>query len=179
MYVDNLSGSTVYMLNGFMRQREEQYLLISDKFGLEGYGKKFYISFVLGKMTDYSRMIEKQYISSSATMSELKKVSGKKINIETVEKKLELGDLYLYNITLPVYALLKQCFNIVLSTENVIYEKLIRFEMPININAQCDNRGGYSVFQSYGETSLFPLIGFVVFDNEYITSRYDYNKIEM
>ena len=43
--------------------------------------------------------------------------------------------------------------------KNIKYEQLIRFEKPIDINAQCDNRGGYNVFQYYGETSSFPLVG--------------------
>lgn len=32
MYVDTLSGSTVSMLNGFMSQKEEEYMIISDRF---------------------------------------------------------------------------------------------------------------------------------------------------
>lgn len=61
--------------------------------------------------------------------------------------------------------------------KNIKYEQLIRFEKPIDINAQCDNRGGYNVFQYYGETSSFTLVGFVIFKDRYVPYKYDYNKI--
>lgn len=179
MYVDNLSGSTVYMLNGFMKQREEKYLLISDKFGIEGYGKKYYVSFVLEKTSNAYDSLNGKAVPSRVIMSDLKKASGKMINIESSERNLEVGWLCLANISLPVYALLKKCLNILLNDKEVKYEKLIRFEKPIDINAQCDNNGYCTSFQYYGATLEFPLVGFVVFDNEYITARYDYNKIEI
>ena len=101
------------------------------------------------------------------------------INIDAVEIKLKTDDLCLYNITLPVYALLKKCFNMIKEEKNINYEQLIRFEKPIDINAQCDNRGGYNVFQYYGETSSFPLVGFVMFKGRDLPYKYDYNKIKL
>lgn len=177
MYVGSLSGSSVSMLNKFMQQQDEEYMIISDRFYIEGYGKKFYISFVLGKMVDYSHVLYNKLISSSIIMSDLKRACEKRVNIEITDKKLEDEDTNLCfpKITLPVYALLKKCFKMAL-LENE-YEKLIRFEKPIDINAQCDNRGGYIVFQYYGETLSFPLIGFVMFEEREVPYRYDYNNI--
>ncbi len=178
MYVDTLSGSTVSMFNRFMEQKDEDYMIISDRFHIVGYDKDFYISFVLGKMVDVMQVLENKLQHSSIIMSELKKASSRRISIEAVEKKLEIDDLCLHNITLPIYALLKKCFYMV-SAEKIKYEELIRFEKPIDINAQCDNRGGYNVFQYYGETSSFPLVGFVMFKEKDVPYKYDYNKIKL
>lgn len=41
MYVDTLSGSTVSMLNRFMSQKEEEYMIISDRFCIIGDNKDF------------------------------------------------------------------------------------------------------------------------------------------
>ena len=43
MYVDTLSGSTVSMLNRFMSHKEEEYMIISDRFCIIGDNKEFYI----------------------------------------------------------------------------------------------------------------------------------------
>lgn len=179
MYVGTLSGSSVSMMNDFMRQQDEDYMIISERFYIEGYGQKFYISFVLGKMVDYSYILSNKLVSSNVIMSDLKKACEKRVNIESNDKKLQNidGNLCLSKITLPVYALLKKCFNMALSEHS--YEKLIRFEKPIDINAQCDNRGGYCVFQCYGETSSFPLVGFVIFKEREVPFRYDFNKIKI
>lgn len=177
MYVGSLSGSSVSMLNKFMQQQNEEYMIISDRFYIEGYGKKIYISFVIGKMADYSYKLENKMISSNVIMSDLKRASDRRIDIESNDNKLNDADnnLCLSKITLPVYALLKKCFNMALSENK--YEKLIRFEMPIDVNAQCDIKGNQSVFQYYGETSSFPLIGFVMFKEREAPYRYDYNNI--
>ena len=66
-----------------------------------------------------------------------------------------------------------------ISGKNIKYEEMIRFEKPIDINAQCDNRGGYNVFQYYGETSSFPLVGFVIFKESKASYKYDYGKIKL
>ena len=179
MYVDTLSGSTVSMLNRFMEQKDEEYMIISDRFHIVGYDKDFYISFVLGKMVDVMQVLENKLQHSSIIMSELKKASSRRISIEAVEKKLEIDDLCLHNITLPIYALLKKCFYMVSAEKDIKYEELIRFEKPIDINAQCDNRGGYNVFQYYGETSSFPLVGFVIFKESKVPYKYDYGKIKL
>lgn len=179
MYVDTLSGSTVSMLNRFMSQKEEEYMIISDRFCIIGDNKEFYISFVLGKMADVMQILDNKLMHSSIIMSELKKACGKRISIDAVEIKLRIDDLCLHNITLPVYALLKKCFNMIKEEKNINYEQLIRFEKPIDINAQCDNRGGYNVFQYYGETSSFPLVGFVMFKEKDVPYKYDYNKIKL
>lgn len=179
MYVGSLSGSSVSMLNKFMQQQDEEYMIISDRFYIVGYGKEFYISFVLGKMVDYSHILDNKLISSSIIMSDLKRACEQKVNIEITDKKLEDEgtNLCFPKITLPVYALLKKCYKIALSENK--HEKLIRFEKPIDINAQCDIRGNQSVFQYYGDTSSFPLIGFVMFEKREVPYRYDYNKIEI
>jgi hypothetical protein len=49
MRVDDLSGSTVAMLNHFMESKEES-LLIEERLHLKGYGKDYYLSFVIGRM---------------------------------------------------------------------------------------------------------------------------------
>lgn len=72
---------------------------------------------------------------------------------------------------------MKKCLSLLQKNSEI--EKLIRFEQPININAQCENKGGYSVTQYYDETSNFPLIGIVQFEDMYIPHNFDYNKIKL
>lgn len=96
MYVDTLSGSTVSMLNRFMSQKEEEYMIISDRFCIIGDNKEFYISFVLGKMADVMQILDNKLMHSSIIMSELKKACGKRISIDAVEIKLKIDDLCLY-----------------------------------------------------------------------------------
>lgn len=178
MYADSLSGSTVSMLNRFMEATDEEYMIITDRFHLKGYDNEYYFSFVLGRLLQ--PLSEMKMMHSNVIMSDLKKATGKHINIELEEKILREDRLYLVNISLPVYALLRKCFYLLQEhVDSLEYERLIKFEMPIDINAQCDNRGGYSVFQYYGETCTFPLIGIVPFENSYTPYKYDYNTIKL
>ena len=123
---------------------------------------------------------EKNIMHSSVIISDFKKTMGKKIDIERNEKTLSENRLYLTNISLPVYALMRKCFYLLNeNSSKEKYETLIRFERPIDINAQCDNWGGYNIAQYHGETSSFPLIGIVPFKDAYPPYKYDYDKIKI
>lgn len=178
MYVDTLSGSSISMLNRFMQEQNEKYMVIKDMFHVKGYGKEYYFMFILGKMIKHNSNI--QTLRSSVVMSDIKKAIGKKVDIELDEKALVENRLYLSNISLPVYALLRKCLRLLMDSdvENK-YGTFIKFEDPIDINAQCDNRGGYTVFQYYGATCSFPLLGIVPFKEQCLPRKYNYDSVKI
>jgi hypothetical protein len=170
MRVDDLSGSTVAMLNHFMESKEES-LLMEERLHLKGYGKDYYLSFVIGRML--KPIDDRKMASSHIILSDLKKVMGKTFDVELNERILKEGRLCVANVSLPVYALLKKTFETLQSHSSDENETLIEFDRPIELNAQCHKRDFGTWFQHYGQTSSFPIIGIMTFRDLTTASKYE------
>jgi hypothetical protein len=175
MYVDNLSGSTISMLEKFMESNETQ-LLIEDRFHVKGYGETYHFSLILGKVPD-SEVSDSQIISSGVMVSDLKQALGKIVDIERNNRNLEADGVWLTNISLPVYGLLKKSFNLLREIDvGEKYETLVKFVNPIEIHAQCDDNGWYTLFYYCGKPLEFPLIGIMPFRDAKIPKDFRKNN---
>ncbi len=178
MYAEyiNYGASTVEILDEYIASKE-QYLKILDKFSVTDINLLQYdIQFVLSNKIP----IDQEIIETNITMTEFKKIYNRPLLLPMIGEYLEfmkkdnLKRNHIPKISLPVYDFLlmfKRHFE--KNKNNLEFGKLIKFDYPISINAQSSkNRTGYGneyfydqlIYEGtlYGETSEFPIVGYIV-----------------
>ena len=176
MFEAYLSGSTVKILDKYI-ESNEQYFKILDIFKIV-YDVNFVIS---NKMIQGTKIVK-----TNITMTEFKKIFDRIYVLRDINKYIDNASLLnrtnIPKINLPVYDFIL-CFykHLQNNFDDAMLGELIKFENPISINAQSsDNRTGYGneyyydelVYEGtkYGETSEYPIVGYIINENKLSTS---------
>lgn len=179
--------STIKILDKYIESKE-QYFLISDDFNIDYQNKIYDIKFVISNKIEFGKSI----IRTNITMTDFKKIYNSMFNDyeKIVHYKNNIKDNDRTNIpkfTVPVLDFIElffENFETHIDSINTSSEdEIIFFDNPISINAQSSkNRTGYGneyyydtlIYEGtkYGETSQFPIVGYMAIINEYLSNYY-------
>lgn len=177
---------TIKVLDKYIESKE-QYFFITDIFRINHKEKIYDINFIISNKIE----IGKSMVPTNITMTEFKKIYSsffndleKLVNYKTILTRSNRTAVPKFSVpVLDFLELFFEHFKSHIDETNTFNnnDKIIFFDNPISINAQSsDNRTGYGneyyydelVYEGtkYGETSQFPIIGYVTSFNERFTN---------
>lgn len=179
--------STVKILDQYLESKE-QYFLIVDNFNIIFKRKIYDVNFVISNKIE----VGKQIVSTNITLTEFKKIYGSRFNyLEDIlnykERITDINRTRIPKFTVPVMDFIEIFKNhFEENFDNSKEDEIIFFDNPISINAQSSkNRTGYGneyfydllVYEGtkYGETSQFPIVGYIFNVNKDLTNMFFIN----
>lgn len=176
--------STVKVLDEYIESKE-QYFLILNNFNIIYDNKIYDVNFVISNKIE----VGKQIVPTNITLTEFKKIYGSMFNefdrILGYKDRVNNNDrLAVPKYSVPVLDFIEIFYNhLKIHINSCNEDDIIFFDNPISINAQSSkNRTGYGneyyydllVYEGtkYGETSQFPIVGYMCCINEDLTRRF-------
>lgn len=176
--------STVKVLDQYLESKE-QYFLILDNFNIIFKNRIYDVNFVISNKIE----VGKKIVSTNITLTEFKRIYGSMFNdfdriLNYKNQATDTDRTKVPKFTVPVLDFI-EIFKIHLEEhiDNFKEDEIIFFDNPISINAQSSkNRTGYGneyfydllVYEGtkYGETSQFPIVGYIYNINKDLTKRF-------